>query len=421
MPDQAAPGLLRIALVFGDETAASHVRDAMQGNADIVYATSATDFDAARMADAKAAAALVNLDDGDWLDGIESSLDATGIAVVYNDPEFSSGLDGWERARWLRHLLAKMRRSNDVDPPRPQQTGLSAGDSPVAAESEMLATNETGSAAIERPLSPQEIETMTADFVAIQETASVQVGHAAPQPGIVIVDEPAADDASVRATDIDSVQTQITPSVAADKEPAPVQIEAVGADTPPDPAVSPATEPVDKINLDSDGDLDVDTETLSAMIDARLADSKSGPSSDSKEVWRVVEGGAESSVHGDAPTAGAGETPSTSEPAEQKRVEPTAGDDADFIASLPSLEDWTLVDADAPSAPAPAPAASHEQKNIEPTLSDSIAGLELIPMDTFSVEIHSDPIERWLHEAEPAKPKATLDGTAKTASNGGKA
>ncbi|MGN6191507.1 MAG: hypothetical protein ACTHM4_05110, partial [Rhodanobacteraceae bacterium] len=120
MPDRAMETLPRIALVFGDEAAVAHVREAMAGHVEIEYASAAVDFDAARLASAGVASALVNLDGGDWLETVESALHAAGIAVVYNDPEMSQSLEGWSRARWLRHLVAKLRGSRDVDPPRPE-------------------------------------------------------------------------------------------------------------------------------------------------------------------------------------------------------------------------------------------------------------------------------------------------------------
>lgn len=417
MPDHAVPGLLRIALVFGDEDAALHVREAMHGHADIVYATSATEFDAARMAGANVVAALVNLDDGDWLDAIETRLDEDGIAVVYNDPEISRGLEGWGRARWLRHLLAKLRHSTDVDPPRPEQGSPSAVVNAAAAESESPALTKTEAAVVERPLSPQEIETMTADFVAKQQTTSVQIGAEAPQFGIVFVDGPTAAAAPVDAVDRKGVDARLGFSDPADEAPEPVPIEAGAADAPSDAATTPR--PMDT-DADDDGNLDVDTETLSAMIDARLAGSESTPS-DSPEVWRVVEGGADSTVSLDTDTKPeAASVPTASRPAEQPRIETTVLDDADVLASLPSLDDWQLVDPETAPAPAPAPAASPEPEDDERAFSDRFAGLELVPMETAAaMAIHSDPIERWLHDDESGKRNARAVSAAKTGSRGG--
>ncbi|HET9817567.1 MAG TPA: hypothetical protein VFP92_00190 [Rhodanobacteraceae bacterium] len=421
MPDHATPELLRIALVFGDDAVAAHVREAMQGHADIVYATTAADFDATRLAGANAAAALVNLDDGDWLEGIEASLDAAGIAVVYNDPEISRGLEGWGHARWLRHLLAKLRGSVDVDPPRPAQAGPAALDIRAAAEPETPvpaeAPVELEPRMVERPLSPKEIETMTADFVAVPESAVLQVGQAAPRPGVVIVDGPTVEGAPEPAMGVDGVDARDAVSAPPDDAvPTPMQAEAA-ADTRVD---ADPSGPGDDDHLDNGEDLDVDTEALSAMIDARLADPEPGIPSDSPEVWRLVESGPADPVRHDAMAesgSAAGPADRPAEAAEPVRVETAAADDADVLASLPPLDDWQLVDVGA--APAP---ATRERNDPERTFSDSFAGLELVPMETVSaLEIPTDPPESWLQDSKPAKPRsATADRTAKVGSGGGK-
>lgn len=456
MPDQATSELPRIALVFGDDAVAAHVREAMHGHADIVYAASAADFDATRMTGANAAAALVNLDDCDWLDAIEASLDTAGVAVVFNDPEISQKLEGWERARWLRHLLAKLSGSTDVDPPRPQQVDAPVRDLPAAAEADPPIPAEA--AVVERPLSPQEIETMTADFVAGQEPAPVRVAEASlppaaaedlstagatadaedfdaveahtalPAPAEASLSPVAAEDlstagATADAEDFDTIDAETALAVPAKEALAPAPVAAAATDPAPDADAPPVAEQAGSGSND-DGAPDVDTETLSAMIDARLAESESQTPSDAPAVWRVVEGGAVSPVHLDtvAETDPAKPPTAAAEPSAQQRAETAAQDDADILAGLPSLDDWQLVD---PEAAAPAPAAAREHKDAEPIFSDNFAGLELVPMETIStVEIHSDPIERWLDDDESGKRKAATDSAAdaaKAGSNGGKA
>jgi two-component system chemotaxis response regulator CheB/chemosensory pili system protein ChpB (putative protein-glutamate methylesterase) len=359
VPDHLIPRLPRIALVFGDEAAATHLREALQAHVEIAYASDAGGFDAARMAAANVDAALVNLDDGGGLDTVEALLDAADVPVVYNDPEISRGLEGWARARWLRHLLAKLRGSTDVDPPRPGQPAAGFAVPSAAASHDSQAPHHAG--VFERPLSPQEIETMTADFV--QESAGVPAGDMARS---AVADAPAR--------------------TAATGEP----LDAL------EPMQAPAVD-----------DLDVDTETLSAMIDARLADTDSRSAPDSPEVWRVVENGPAS-------------TPDAGPPAGTAAAPVEAADSSDEPSlSLPSLDDWQLVDTDA--APAPAP-RREQQKNSELALAESLAGLslELEPMETVATVVHAEPIERWLHESEPRK-TANAHGDAEAESVGGKA
>jgi two-component system chemotaxis response regulator CheB/chemosensory pili system protein ChpB (putative protein-glutamate methylesterase) len=375
--------LLRIALVYGERADVAHVREAMQGQVEIAYAASAAEFDAARLGYAVVAAALVNVDGGDWLEAIGASLDAHGIPVVYNDPDISRGLEGWARARWSRHLLAKLRGSTDMDPPRPEPSAPMAARFAAAAPDPQRSTQDEA-AVVERPLSPQEIETMTADFVAVQPDA-VAAGEQ-PLPHAEASTEAAALSANIDGT---------------------------AAAVPPEP--DQVSGPKEEIGSEPDGDLDVDTETLSAMIDARLADAEAH--ADSTEVWRLVETGTASNASPDlAAQAAAPVTP----PAGGLRAG-AAPDDAEVLASLPALDDWQLVDADAPPVPAPASAEPRKDKEAEFALSDSLAGLELVPMETVSVaHIHTDPIERWLHESEPRKAGAEAESPPKTASHGGK-
>lgn len=373
MPDS---GLLPIALLYGEEADIAHVREALQGQVEIAYSACAREFDVARLGDAHVAAALVNVDGGAWLEAVEASLDAIGVAVVYNDPEISRALEGWDRARWLRHVLAKLRGSADKDPPRPGQAAPTAA-SRVGAPSEPQGSARRQAAVVERPLSPQEIETMTADFVAVQENAAA--------PG-----QPALAEGAAHAAN------------------------AAAAAEPPPAAGMPAQD--EGLAAAIEGELDVDTEALSAMIDARLADAEARE--DPTEVWRLVESG----NLPDAPAAPAETVAAAMPPAGDPQAAAESGDD-DVLASLPSLDDWQLVDPDA--APVAAPVAAREptrkSKEVEFALSDALAGLELVPMETVSVaQVNTDPVERWLHESEPRKASNEAGDVPKTASHGGK-
>ncbi|MGN6788856.1 MAG: hypothetical protein ACTHJP_04905 [Rhodanobacteraceae bacterium] len=371
MPDVAMEPLPRIALVFGDEAAVSHVREAVTGHVDVVYAAPAGEFDVARCAGATAA--LVNLDGGDWLEPVETNLDAAGIAVVYNDPEISQSLEGWARARWLRHLVAKLRGSRDVDPPRPDTLAQATPEPPAMPEpaapiAENVPTVAAGgggparTAVVELPLSPEEIENMAADFVAGQESAPAPLVEAAADAGIL------------------SSKVSEQPPAALSPD-TPIEFEA--------PLETPAMQAAPaEYDFEAEAALDVDTEALSAMIDARLAAPQSAESS--PEVWREVSGGAlPSRQSDDVPEIEAA-------PAEKSAPAPVAeavNDDVDVLASLPSLDDWALVDHDA----VPAAAVNRgAQKSPEPVLPDAFAGLELVPMETVApLRVDADPIERW--------------------------
>ncbi|HET7562794.1 MAG TPA: hypothetical protein VFJ87_10505 [Rhodanobacteraceae bacterium] len=429
MADQGTRALPRIAFVFGDASLAEHVRDAVTGHAEITYSVPAQDFDAARLVDAQVASALVNVDGGDWLDEIESRLNAAGVPVVFNDPDYSRGLDGWDRARWLRHLTAKLCGSDDYDPPRP----VAVADAPDAAPAEVdttapaavaeVASDETNSpgatddpeadgdlaagepasrssdAVAERPLSPHEIETMTADFVATPELHTKSASSW--QPTAVTVQVSAQPSVAARLPEATPQSGPATPEPVA-SEP---------AEMGPDASTQPAIDPPQASDQDATTDLlDVDTEALSAMIDERLAQPEA--SAGLQETWDVP-GATAGDMDAPADPALGDPVPSDDAAAGMHTIPvadvseaPASDPDADVLASLPSLDDWQLLDADAMPE-----AAKSGSGRVASELPDSLSDLSLVPMDpTGDIPINTDPIERWIDEAEGrTKPKGDGD------------
>jgi hypothetical protein len=401
--DDVSSALPRVALVFGDSGSAAHLREAVSGHVQIVYEASAADFDAARLAAERAGVALVNLDGWDWLESLEARLAEAGVAVVFNDPEISDGLEGWARARWLRHLVAKLEGHGDFDPPRPhgdvsgasmqEEAGPAAATRPPATDSTDVA---------ERPLSPSEIASLTADFAMLQETRA-----------------PVASSDDVATEAVAPSDPQVTAALDV-----PDAVESTAAGSEADEAPVSASTMTDGDQPRSDwhaaeidgaeaGALDVDTEALSAMIDARLAQTEEHDAQAFPEtpVWRLVEDGhppADGIAMGDAPV----------EPVVDVRAaapEPAAPvEDADVLKGLPALDEWQLVDPEAPLAAV----ESRPEAVPAPALPDSLAGLELIPMEIpTSVARQSDePIERWMHDvsesdkaAQARKPESKGD------------
>lgn len=155
MDESHASALTPIALVCNQDADLQMLQAALAGKVEVVYASAVADFDSVKLAASGAHAALVNLDGGDWLDTLGKQLDAAGVHAVFNDSDVSARLDGWDRARWLRHLVAKLRGDRDVDPPRPE------GPSGVPAAA--VGATSGGSA---QPLSADEIASRTATFPA---------------------------------------------------------------------------------------------------------------------------------------------------------------------------------------------------------------------------------------------------------------
>ena len=99
----------------------------------IVYEATPRALDRDALARSRANVVVVNLyaqNDAD-LDEVYSLLDDARYRVVFNDDEFSGGLTGWDQARWMRHLAAKILGDNDTDPPRP--AGAQAVPCPILA------------------------------------------------------------------------------------------------------------------------------------------------------------------------------------------------------------------------------------------------------------------------------------------------
>lgn len=113
---------IRVALVFEQAEGVEALKAAL-ANAGVQIAAEcrASAMDAKAILGSGADAIVVNLDAdlADLLDEVTDALDASERPVIYNDPTASSDLSGWDRARWMRHLSAKLKGNNDVTPPPP--------------------------------------------------------------------------------------------------------------------------------------------------------------------------------------------------------------------------------------------------------------------------------------------------------------
>jgi two-component system chemotaxis response regulator CheB/chemosensory pili system protein ChpB (putative protein-glutamate methylesterase) len=143
-----------VALLFDDAELGGHLRQVLQERgARIVHEGTVAGFDAARLRQLDPDVLVVNLDEEDdaAFDGLVGMIDGERPRLVFNDARASRALGGWDRARWARHLAAKVLAGGDVDPPRPpdalavetapaaagpQPSGPAGAPSPVVAASE---------------------------------------------------------------------------------------------------------------------------------------------------------------------------------------------------------------------------------------------------------------------------------------------
>ncbi len=369
MADRAGPWPLRVAFAFGDERLAAHVCEAVSSEAELVYTAPIAEFDVARLAADHVAAVLVNVDAGAAGDGLEGHLGDAAVRVVFNDPEISATLEGWARARWLRHLMAKLRGDANVDPPRPDSARVARG-STAATLGELPAPPAVAEpAAMAGP----------ADAVAMAVLPSIGQGEADPgDPAAPVVTPPAADQEDVAAL-----------------ESAPM-VSAPTFDSVGEAGASADNEALAEPGVGSA--LDVDTEALSAMIDARLAEPEAPPVAGDLAVTWAIPPSAPVEAPATAPAVDAARS-AAAEPLAREVV--VSGDpaDADILASLPSLDEWALVD---PGAEPVATVRSHSGPSAAPPVPDGLgAGLELLPLDGQApAHDKDDLVKHWLHESD---------------------
>src|SRR3954467_3260932 len=112
-----------VALLFDDAALSGHLRDALVAHgARIVYESDLRTFAPAELVGSSADVVVVDLDDpsdGD-LDRLYDTVEGGHPRLVFNDADVSRHLEGWDRARWARHLAAKLVGTDPLDPPRPE-------------------------------------------------------------------------------------------------------------------------------------------------------------------------------------------------------------------------------------------------------------------------------------------------------------
>ena len=124
-----------VALLFDDADLGGQLREALrERGADIVHEGSAREINQSLLDTIKADVLVVNLDDSgdDALDQLYEVIDGDRLRVVFNDAQASRALEGWDKARWARHLAAKVLAERDIDPPRPEMADEPAISEPTA-------------------------------------------------------------------------------------------------------------------------------------------------------------------------------------------------------------------------------------------------------------------------------------------------
>ncbi len=242
-------GMPPLALLYSDESLLAHVESALgEMGASVVYRAPVAQAERDALLNARPGITLINLDDGcdEHLDQVTAWLDAAHVPVVFNDADISRGLEGWARARWARHLAAKLRGSEDVDPPRPVQAEPAQGVRSVEAVPEegtgTISAFDVGANEVaeivpiaSRPLTPGEIESLLANFPTETTQSQVLDETEAPMPA------PAIDETESLSAHVDALLAE--PTEAAPAASAPWEVIAPLEEVPVAAAANEAVRP----------------------------------------------------------------------------------------------------------------------------------------------------------------------------------
>ena len=111
---------MRVALLARPGTACDRLQAALlEAGAEIVHVADPNECDASSVADAGAQAVLVALEPSveDALERFDAMLSDPAMIVIFDEAELAAKREGWDAARWVRHLAAKLNRHDDVLPP----------------------------------------------------------------------------------------------------------------------------------------------------------------------------------------------------------------------------------------------------------------------------------------------------------------
>lgn len=112
--------LRRVALLARPGEACERLRAALrEAGGEIVLEADPSSLTAEALSAAAPQAVLVALDPAveDTLDRFESVFGDPAIAVIFDEADLAAKREGWDAARWVRHLAAKLYQHDDVLPP----------------------------------------------------------------------------------------------------------------------------------------------------------------------------------------------------------------------------------------------------------------------------------------------------------------
>lgn len=227
-------GTPRVVLLAREGEARTRLGDALaQAGADVVLVADPASSDPAEAIASNPQVVLVALEPAveDALERYDALLSSPDITVIFDEAELAAQRQGWDAARWVRHLSAKLHRHDDVLPPgadaegdlQPSPGALpgprnAAGldIAPFADEAQQLAEEVPRDEGLETDV---RLEAGPADGLALVDDAR----EAAPAPleqDYAVADAPVenagADDAAIDALSADSLALEALPADEAD-------------------------------------------------------------------------------------------------------------------------------------------------------------------------------------------------------------
>jgi chemosensory pili system protein ChpB (putative protein-glutamate methylesterase) len=127
----------RVALLARPGDARERLQAALQeAGAELVLVAdpTATDADGVRAAGAQAVLVALEPQVEDALDRFDAVLGDPAITVIFDEAELAAQREGWDAARWVRHLAAKLGSRQDVLPPGFEADDVAAIERHVEAE-----------------------------------------------------------------------------------------------------------------------------------------------------------------------------------------------------------------------------------------------------------------------------------------------
>jgi chemosensory pili system protein ChpB (putative protein-glutamate methylesterase) len=110
----------RVVLLARAGKAADNLADALrQAGAELALVADPNGLDVQRLLAERPQAVLVALEPGveHAVDELDPVLSSPGLTVIFDEAELAAKRAGWDAARWVRHLAAKLHHHNDVLPP----------------------------------------------------------------------------------------------------------------------------------------------------------------------------------------------------------------------------------------------------------------------------------------------------------------